>query len=104
MANSWSKKIHVAILGQTAITGSIYKVCSNKGAETIESASFGWQNQGVNQLDPSTPTPGIGPMLLGYTVNEHSECIEANFTYVSCSIGTHVHYKSNGGDWNSGVS
>jgi hypothetical protein len=87
----------------TAITGSIYKVCTD-GSTTVKyisSASFGWQNQGVNQLDPGTPIPD-----LKFELNTGSfVCVEADFTYISCSIGTHVYIKTNGSQgWDSNVS
>jgi len=88
----------------TAITGSIYKVCSNGAAETISSASFGWQNQGTNQLDPGTPIPDL-KFTLHYHANAGDTCVEADFTYISCSIGTHVYIKTNGGQgWDANGS
>ena len=57
MANSWKRIVHpIVVADDAAVTGSIYKVCSNGAAEEIHSASFGFQNQGTNQLDPGTPT------------------------------------------------
>ena len=88
----------------TAITGSIYKVCSNGAVEKISSASFGWQNQGVNQLDPGTPIPDLN-FTLSFHENANNTCVEADFTYISCSIGTHVYLKTNGSQgWDSNVS
>ena len=82
----------------TAITGSIYKVCSNGATETISSASFGWQNQGTNQLDPGTPFEGFKATLPYHATTLGNSCVEADFTYVSASAGLHVYYKSNGSD------
>jgi len=88
----------------TNITGSIYKVCSNGAAEEIHSASFGFQNQGVNQLDPGTPTLDL-KFALHYHANAGNTCIEADFSYVSASIGTHVYIKTNGGQgWDANGS
>lgn len=96
MANHW-RRIVIPISSSTAaVTGSIYKVCSNGAAETIESASFGWQNKGVNQLDPGTPVVDL-KFNLHYSSNAGDTCVEADFTYVSCSVGTHVYVRTNGG-------
>tara|TARA_R110002020_G_C16003257_1_gene750445 strand:+ start:307 stop:624 length:318 start_codon:yes stop_codon:yes gene_type:complete len=105
MANHWRKiVIPVSSSTVTAITGSIYKVCSNGAAETISSASFGWQNKGVNQLDPGTPIPDLS-FALHYHANAGNTCVEADFTYISCSIGTHVYLKTNGSQgWDTNVS
>ena len=99
MTNPW-KKIVFPITGSatTMITGSIYKVCMGDPQTTsfIHSASFGWQNQGTNQLDPGTPIPDLA-FDLHYHDNAGDTCIEADFTYVSASIGTNVYYKKFGG-------
>ena len=99
MANHW-RKIVVPVIDSTgaAITGSIYKVCSNGAAEEIHSASFGWQNKGINQLDPGAPTEGL-KFDLHYDNNAGDTCIEADFSYISASAGTHVYLKTNGGDY-----
>ena len=88
----------------TAITGSIYKVCSNGAAESISSASFGWQNQGTSELDPAGAVEGL-TFDLHYHANAGNSCVEADFTYVSASVGTHVYLKTNGSQgWDSNVS
>ena len=90
----------------TQITGSIYKVCMGDPQTTsiISSASFGWQNQGTNQLDPGTPIPDLA-FALHYHANAGDTCVEADFTYISCSIGTHVYLKTNGSQgWQTNVS
>ena len=97
MANHWRRiVIPISSSKSAAFTGSIYKVClasGNSGVKYIDSASFGWQNKGVNQLDPGTPT-----MDLKFTLSTSSlHCVEADFTYVSCSVGTHVYVRTNGG-------
>ena len=99
MANSWKRIVHpIVVADDAAVTGSIYKVCSNGAAEEIHSASFGFQNQGVNQLDPGAPIPD-----LKFELNTGSYvCVEADFSYVSCSVGTHVYLKTNGSQgWDS---
>ena len=99
MANSWKRIVHpIVVADDAAVTGSIYKVCSNGAAEEIHSASFGFQNQGTNQLDPGTPIPN-----LKFELNTGSYvCVEADFSYVSCSVGTHVYLKTNGSQgWDS---
>ena len=105
MANPLRRMVFpVSSSENTAITGSIYKVCSNGAAETISSASFGWQNHGTNQLDPGTPIPDLA-FDLHYHDNAGDTCIEADFTYISCSVGTHVYLKVNGSQgWDSNVS
>ena len=105
MANPLRRMVFpVSSSENTAITGSIYKVCSNGAAESISSASFGWQNQGTNQLDPGTPIPDLA-FALHYHANAGDTCVEADFTYISCSIGTHVYIKTNGGQgWDTNVS
>ena len=97
MANPW-KRIVFPVLHSTAsmITGSIYKVCSNGAAEEIHSASFGWQNEGTRQLDPAGAVEGL-KFDLHYHANAGDTCIEADFSYVSASIGSHVYIKTNGG-------
>ena len=106
MANPW-KKIVFPITGSatTMITGSIYKVCMGDPQTTsfIHSASFGWQNKGINQLDPGGPLEGL-KFDLHYHANAGDTCIEADFTYVSASVGTHVYIKTNGGNWDSNAS
>ena len=77
----------------TSMTGSIYKVCSNGATETVYSASFDWRDQAG--LDPSLPKPYN--LDLHYDNSAGDTCIEANFTYVSASIGTNVYYKKFGG-------
>ena len=105
MANSWKRIVHpIVVAGDAAVTGSIYKVCSNGAAEEIHSASFGFQNQGTNQLDPGTPTLDL-KFALHYHANAGNTCIEADFSYVSASIGTHVYIKTNGGQgWDANGS
>tara|TARA_R100001015_G_C4586056_1_gene141985 strand:- start:714 stop:1025 length:312 start_codon:yes stop_codon:yes gene_type:complete len=85
----------------TAITGSIYKVCSNGAAGSIESASFGR----TSQLEPTTPVADLN-FVLHYNNNAGDTCIEADFTYVSCSLVARpnnvlVYLKTNGGDWST---
>ena len=80
----------------TNITGSIYKVCSNGAAEEIHSASFGFQNEGTRQLDPAGAVEGL-TFDLHYHANAGNSCVEADFSYVSASVGTHVYIKTNGG-------
>jgi len=101
MANPWRKMVFpVSSSTVTGITGSIYKVCTD-GSTTVKyihSASFGFQNQGTNQLDPGAPIPD-----LKFELNTGSYvCVEADFSYVSCSVGTHVYLKTNGSQgWDS---
>jgi|TARA_R110002020_G_scaffold287938_1_gene503479 hypothetical protein len=97
MANPW-RKIVFPVTGSatTKITGSIYKVCSNGATETIYSASFGWQNEGTRQLDPAPASEGL-KFDLHYHDNAGDTCIEADFSHISCSIGTHVYIKTNSG-------
>ena len=80
----------------TKITGSIYKVCMGDPQTTsfIHSASFGWQNEGTIQLDPAGAVEGLKFTLNGTGSNV---CVEADFSHISCSIGTHVYIKTNGG-------
>ena len=92
MSNPVRKKIHVVTAGNK-ITGSIYKVCSNGASETIESASYGWQTGHLNPVAPAN----VGPLQLYWHANAGNGCVEADFTYVSASIGSLVFYKDNGG-------
>ena len=105
MANSWKRQIFQPTASVvTSITGSIFKVCSNGAAAEIHSASFGWQNQGTNQLDPGTPVPDLS-FALHYHTNAGDTCVEADFSYISCSVGTHVYLKTNGSQgWQTNVS
>ena len=97
MANHWRRiVVPISSSKRAAVTGSIYKVCSNGAAEFIASASFGWQNKGVNQLDPGTPVVDL-KFNLHYHANAGDTCVEADFTYVSASEGTHVYVRTNGG-------
>jgi len=97
MANHW-RRIVFPVTGSatTQITGSIYKVCMGDPQTTsiISSASFGWQNKGTTQLDPAGAVEGLKFTLNGTGSNV---CVEADFTHISCSIGTHVYIKTNGG-------
>jgi len=97
MANPWRKMIFpVSASNVTGITGSIYKVCTD-GSTTVKyihSASFGFQNQGTNQLDPGSPVEGLQFNLSSSLGNE---CVEADFSYVSASLGALVYIKTNGG-------
>ena len=97
--------VPVSSSDSAAITGSIYKICSN-GADGgfIDSASFGR----TDQLNPTTPVTGL-KFNLDWDEDAGNTCIEADFTYVSCSViahpnHVHVYIKTNGGDWaqNSG--
>jgi hypothetical protein len=105
MANPWKKIVHPVVTAtDAAVTGSIYKVCSNGAAEEIHSASFGFQNQGTNQLDPGSPVEGL-KFALHYHANAGNTCVEADFSYVSASVGTHVYIKTNGGQgWDANGS
>ena len=97
MANSWKKIVHpIVVADDAAVTGSIYKVCSNGAAEEIHSASFGFQNEGTRQLDPAGAVEGL-TFDLHYHANAGNSCVEADFSYVSASVGTHVYIKTNGG-------
>jgi|TARA_R110000796_G_scaffold198389_1_gene314667 hypothetical protein len=103
MANSWKRIVHpIVTVTDAAITGSIYKVCTNGSPVTIVSASFGFQNQGVHQLDPGSPVEGLQFNLSSSLGNE---CVEADFSYVSASLGALVYIKTNGGGgWDSNGS
>ena len=97
MANPW-KKIVFPVTGSatTMITGSIYKVCMGDPQTTsfIHSASFGWQNQGTRELDPTAAVEGLKFTMNGTGSNV---CVEADFSFVSASVGSHVYVKTNGG-------
>ena len=54
------------------------------------------KNKGVNQLDPGTPVVDL-KFNLHYAANAGDTCVEADFTYVSASEGTHVYVRTNGG-------
>ena len=92
----------------TAITGSIYKVCSNGATGTIHSASFGFINKGTNHLDPAPPKHNLS-FDLHYDDNAGDTCIEADFAYVSCSLvaapnHVHVYIRSHGNNWKANGS
>jgi hypothetical protein len=106
MANPLKRIVHhITGSDNAGVTGSIYKVCSNGATEEIHSASFGFKSvTGSEFLPPQDPTTFLN-FALHYNANAGNTCIEADFSYISASVGTHVYIKTNGGStWDTNPS
>ena len=84
----FSSSLQAGDAGGTQFTGSIYKICCNGSAGKIGSASMGWASPGV----PNPPTPGLAFHLGGNAADE-LQCVEADFSAVSCSNHFHIYHK-----------
>lgn len=98
MANPIIRKVLKVTAASSSFTGSAYKVCADGTAGDIMSASFGWKSGGQSSLEPNDVVSDLS-FAVGGDAAAENVCVEADFSYVSASVGLNIYYKSQGGDW-----